>query len=404
MQDVKNIKQLLVGADCSRTANVQALDKNLTSTYFGNGEIVVTDASGKVLTTTTATKAIDRIFIKQRASEGDGVYTSVEIPGKAITGYYGEFYTAPEEQVSTLTNPSINYDKETTYWLKVLPVLNPNRRDTFVFSWRSGKTVPTQAQILVGLANSINLKGSYDKLLRIKAEVTYDGAITALANRAVVTTGSKTITSVAHAITVIGTLIDIDGVIYEVATIPSVDTLTLTSPFVGASKANAVISSVDDATTDEFNLVITGLPFEFEEGMWNYEKGKFTISLSEDFETQFVTTTKASKGCGTYEEIREMEYYTKNFFGNDLKHHPIYPVKYLYDSAKTKCYDKITITWENTETRNIAGNDIQSGAVVIAIPINAAQGDDATLGIAPVLNKYIVTEHLIGTAITLPTV
>ena len=400
MQDVKNIKQLLVAGDINRTSSVQALDKNLTSTYFVNGEVVITDPSGKVLSTTTAVKAVDRIFIKQRASEGDGVYPAVEIPGKAITGYYAEFYTAPKEQVSTLTNPSIFKATETTYWLKVLPVLNPNRRDTFVFSWRSGKVAnPTQAQILVGLANNINLKGSYDKLLRIKAEVTYDGAVTAIVGSAVVTTGSKTVTLTSHGITVIGTLVDIDGVIYEVAAIPSVNVLTLTAPFVGASKANAVISSVTDNTDDTFNLVITGLPFIFEEGEWNYEKGKFTISLSEDFETQFITTTRASRGCGTYEEIREMEYYTKNFFGNDLKQHPIYPVKYLYDSVKTKCYDKITITWENTETRNIAGNDIQSGALVIALPVNAGQADGGTTTIEEVLNAYIVTSFGFGKAI-----
>ena len=403
MQDVKNIKKLLIAGDISRTANVQALDKNLTSTYFVNGEIVVTDPAGVVLTSATALKSVDRIFIKQRASEGDGVYVA-EVHGKSITGYFCKQYVTASEQVSTLTNPSISLVKENTYWVKVTPIHTPLRRDTQVFSWRSGFSVPTQLDVLVGLADNINLKGSYDSLLRIKAEVAYNGNITPLNDTtSTVTHGSKTVTSVNHGITTLGTYIDIDGVIYKVAGIPGLNTLTLSCPYIGVSKVNAVISSVDiplAGADTSANLVITGLPYEFKEGMWNYDKAKFVVGVSEDIETQF-TTVASTRGSGTYEEVREMEYYTKNFFGNDLKHHPIYPVDYLYDSEKNQCYDLVTITWENTETRNIAGNDIQMGAVVIAIPTGAVQGDTGTSSIIEVLNKYVVTEHGIGSAITL---
>lgn len=401
MQDVKNIKKLLVAANCGRTGSVQALDKNLTTTYLGNGEIVITNPLGVVLTDVTATKAVDRIFLKQRASEGDGVYVA-ELHGKSITGYYKQAYTVAREQVSTLTNPSINKAKETTYWVKVTPIHTPLRRDTQVFSWRSGLvSVPNYSDILVGLAANINLKGSYDKLLRIKAEVTYTGAIAAVAGITFsVITGNKSVTSsAAHGLTA-GAYISIAGKIYKIESVPTTTTLVLSSPYIGVSNAAIAVSTVTDASTTGFSLVITGLPYEFKEGMWNYDKAKFEVGVSEDIETQF-TTVASSKGCGTYEEVREMEYYTKNFFGNDLKHHPIYPVDYLYDSLKTNTYDLVTITWENTETRNIAGNDIQMGAVVIAIPVGAAQGDAATNGIVTVLNNYIVTEHGIGTTITL---
>ena len=83
MVDVKNIQHFHVVKDCTRTANVQIRDKFNTTTYLGNGECVITDPQGNVLTTTTALKSVPSILIHTRALKGDGIYTT-EIKGSAI--------------------------------------------------------------------------------------------------------------------------------------------------------------------------------------------------------------------------------------------------------------------------------------------------------------------------------
>ena len=69
--DVKNVKQVFIAANCARTASVQIYDNANATTYLGNGEVVIVDPQGNVLSNTTALKAVEYIQIVQRARTGD---------------------------------------------------------------------------------------------------------------------------------------------------------------------------------------------------------------------------------------------------------------------------------------------------------------------------------------------
>jgi len=411
MGTIQNIKQVLIGANCGRTPGVQIWDPSLPDTYLGNGEIVITAPNGVVLDNTVSAADVDRIFIQQRGSINGAkntVYRSVELPGKMITGYYCEKQKNATEQSSILGFngvsgiTSINLVANTLYYIKVIPLFTRGIRNPETFAWKSGNIIPTEADVLLGIADAINTKKSYDKLLKITASVLTNSTITAVAGTGVISEGSKVLTISGAGITtaIAGNVVKIDGNSYLIDEVKSPTEIKLSMPFQGTSVTNASIDYIEDKTDGDWGLKIDGLEYEFEAGFYNYNIAKFNLTVSSDINSKFVTTS-GDRGSGTYKQVADEEWNAKNAFGNNKKVHPQIPIDYKYDVNSADVYDLITITWENTETKNIDGNTIHSGAVLIAIPVGADQGDSGSTSIIEVLNKYIVTEHGIGKPITL---
>lgn len=415
MIDTKNIKEVFVLKDCNRTANVQIWDKNNATTYLGNGECVITDPSGKVLDTTTAVKSVDRIFLHTRSSQGDDVARSVELPGSAITGLFCENYAAATEQISylgyngTSGNIDVNLVADTLYWIKVISKHTSHCRDVETFSWKSGYSTPTAADVVLRLAQSINIKGGvngYDPTLRIQAEALTDATSVAIVPTGTVTTGSKTVTFSAAVTTLaVGDVLTIATVPYLVEKVISTTQVQINMPYQGASASGVALAEVPK--TDNWGLKITGLPYEFIPGKYNYRIASFELTTSEDIASEF-SITAHNRGKGTFKQVAELEWYCKNYQGNDKKVDPegLRPIEYKYEytyavDGSAETYDLVTITWKNRETETIHGNTVQEGSVVLAIPVGAGQGDGGTTTIEEVLNKYIVTEWGIGTAISL---
>lgn len=416
MIDVKNIKEVFVAKDCDRTATVQITDPGAPTTYFGNGEMVITDPQGNVLTTTTAIKAVDRIFVHTRSLSGSDTYRSVEIPGSAITGFFCENYTVSNEQVSTIGyngvagNFGVNLAADTLYWVKVISKWNPHCRNVETFGYKSGNVTPTLGDVVLGIASKINLKGGtqgYDETLKIKATVLTDAAPVAIAATGKVTRGSKYVQLSADVATLeAGDAITIATVPYQVDRVVSLRSIKLSSPYQGDSDTAAALAKVPK-DSGNWGMAIEGLEYEFEAGQYNYKMCSFELTPSEDIVSQFVTTP-SFRGKGTYKQVAELEWYCKNFQGNDAKVDAMgaRPINYKYDTplsvdGTAETFDLVTITWQNTETKTVSGNTTQEGSVVLALPVGAGQVSGGTDTIAEVLNKYIVTEWGVGTAITL---
>lgn len=412
MVDVKNIQHFHVVKDCTRTANVQIRDKFNTTTYFGNGECVITDPQGNILTTTTALKSVPSILIHTRALKGDGIYTT-EIKGSAIKDFICENYTVSNEQTSILgyngTSGTIvaNLVADTLYWVKVISKYNPGRRIVNTFSYKSGSTTPTVADIALGIVGQINTKGGikgYDETLKIKASVLTDSTPTAITATGTVYTGSKLVTlSAATSTLVAGDCITIATVPYMVARVLSTTKIELNMPYQAVSATGVALAELSKAAGN-WGIKIEGLPYEFVPGEWNYRMCKFELAVSEDITSVF-TTTQAYRGVGTYKQVADIEWHTKNFFGNNYKVDPmgLRPIHYHYDAplsvdGENETFDLITIRWEDVSAINF-GHNVQEGSVTLAIPVGAGQADGGTNTIEEVLNKYIVTEYGVGTSI-----
>lgn len=412
MVDVKNIQQFHVVKNCARTANVQIRDKFNTTTYFGNGECIITDPQGNVLTSTTALKSVPSILVHTRALKGDSVYTT-EIKGSAIKDFFCENYVAANEQTSILgyngTSGTIvaNLAADTLYWVKVISKYNPGRRIVNTFSYKSGTTTPTVADIALGIAGQINSKGGvkgYDETLRIKASVLTDGTPTAIAATGTVYTGSKLVKlSAATTTLVAGDCITIATVPYMVAEVLSTTKIKLNMPYQAVSATGVALAEISKAAGN-WGLKIEGMKYEFVPGEWNYRMCKFELAVSEDITSVF-TTTQAYRGVGTYKQVADIEWHTKNFLGNNYKVDPqgLRPIHYHYDAplsvnGEAETFDLITIRWEDVDSNNF-GHNVHEGSLTLAVPVGAGQADGGTNTIEEVLNKYIVTEYGVGTSI-----
>lgn len=402
--DISNFKEIIVAKDCARTANVQVWDPNAATTYLGNGEVVITDAQGNILDN-TVTKAVDRIFIKSRSAVGDGTLSSVELRGQDITGFYCENYAAASEQKVELGyngsagNASINLAADTLYWFKLIPLFKRGDRSPETFAWRSGATAPTSADVLAGLAANLNIKGKEDKLLRVKAYVETDSAVTAgVGTTAAVVTGSKYVTFAAvHGLTG-GEFLVINSKVYVVDEVKSTTQIVLNQPYLDASNAAIAVSSVDDESTGNWGLTLEGLPYEFKAGLYNYNKAKFEVNFPPTLFNTKPVITNADRGVGTYEQVRDMEWKLKGYKGEVVKTMLPYQIDRPLETdgvVSTETYDLVTITFKNNSTTNFDGYVVHEGAVVIAIPVGAGQGDGGTTTIEEVLNQYIVTAYAV---------
>lgn len=410
--DISNFKEIIIAKDCIRTPNVQVWDPNAVTTYLGNGEVVITDAKGTVLSNTTAVKAVDRIFIKSRSHVGDGTMSSVELRGQDITGFYCEKYAAASEQKvelgynGTIGNADINLVADTLYWFKLIPLFKRGERNPETFSWRSGFTTPTAADVLTGLSANLNIKADYDKLLRVTSYVETDSVSASIGVTGAVVKGSKFVTcSGAHSL-VGGKLLVINSKVYVVEEVRSTTQFVLNQPYLDNSNAAIAIASVTDKSTGNWGLTIEGLPYEFEAGMYNYNKAKFEVIFPVSLFNTKPVITPADRGVGTYEQVRDIEWKLKGLKGEPVKTNLPYPIIRKLDTdavATNETYDLVTITFKNNSTTNFDGYVIHEGAVVIAIPVGAGQGDGGTTTLEEVLNKYIVTEYQVpgATAIAL---
>lgn len=411
--DIKNYKEIIVAKDCARTANVQVWDPNAATTYLGNGEVVITDAAGNILTSTTAVKAVDKIFIKYRDHIGDGTLSTMEIRGEDITGFYCENYAVASEQKieigynGSAGNADIEALANTTYWFKLIPLFKRGDYSPETFSWYSGSSVPEVADILQGLASNLNVKRIEDKLLKVKAYVETDSsAVSGVGTTAAVITNSKYVTFAAvHGLTG-GELLTINSKVYKVDTVLSTTKIVLDQPYLDASDPVAVVSSVTDKSTGNWGMTIEGLPYEFKAGFYNYNKAKFDYNFPPEWFNTKPVFTAAERGIGTYEQVRELEWNGVSRKGKNKLFHSQYPVdRYINtDSVATdETYDLVTITFLNDSTKNIDGNVNHFGSITLAIPVGAGQGDGGTNTLEEVLNKYIVTEYAVpgATAIAL---
>jgi len=420
MFDVKSIRQLFVATNCARTANVQITDVNNATTYLGNGEVVIVNPQGVVLSDSTALKAVEYIRIVQRAAVGDSVYISAPIYGKNVTGFSCGVYTAATEKVVTVgyngTSGTIANTLAVDLFYSVK--LNPHRNDPMCsfkpksFSYKADTiTVPTQSEVANGIAKRIAYDTQGDSNFSVKVEVLTDSTPTGSTSGALtVTKGStlvKAVTDIDNGGMVAGDYMLISGVAYKVESInTTANYAILEYPYQGASgtvaDGSASFISAANATNaaSKWGIRITAEAFTFDTAYPVYRKENFTVTSSTYLATP-VVVTEATNGIGTYQDVYTAEWHAKTFFGNRSKLDKNVPTNYVGDTKTTETYDLVTINWINEETANIEGRTFQSGSIQLAIAVGADQGDGGTTTIKETLNKYIVTEWGFGSAISL---
>lgn len=151
-------------------------------------------------------------------------------------------------------------------------------------------------------------------------------------------------------------------------------TITLDANVVEASGTYAASTSdievIPAATAanaaTNWGLYFKGRALKFDAGKFKYSKVVFDVTTNEAFGSTLVTTsTEATKGNGSYQEVAEVEWLLRGNRGETFRVAD-YPVTYTANAISGKTYDTIVIDYTNDNARDIQGKVYSFASIIIA--------------------------------------
>lgn len=391
-----SVMNLLIGKKLTRTVNVQITDSS-AATYLADGEVVVTDASGTVLDTTTVlTKP--SVFIVQGQGATKPLIWSDEIFRTSVTQFEGQAYDAATVQIDY-----IGYDSVTN--LGAIDVINDNDyvielfdldSTTFgtlgysKFGFYTSDGSATQQEIALGLTESLftNTRDLYFPAILI--EMVTDGTYVAATSTHTLVNGSPNVVAAGANTVVAGDLIrvttntDLIGVYYVEAkgttAFPGAgaNDYRLNYPYQGASVAGATVFRNTVAPVG-YGIRVTGrAPYWIAPNLTTYHVNRWRTTLKRAGSTPVVKEQDATEGSGEYEQIANLEYF---LIGNEGFSHrdgqfPHFPVR--ANAESTAEYGIITLAHSRKEGGQITENPRAFKQLMIAFNGVGGHGTSAS--------------------------
>jgi hypothetical protein len=401
----------------SRTASLAATQ--VTASSIADGEVVVTDAAGKILTSSTAATAKEIVVVQGQGASKPLIKSDVIKLGK-VSSYSGKGAVAAVEQVSYIgyngnAGTSIDALASNLYFAR-LNMLNEqntygNRTMYLNFKYETGITT-SQKDVATGLfKNAITIKTAEQMY---KFERIADGTKTAAtaatsgtsksifvvasgttAPTATVAKGSKTVTftTAANILSVnfiVGDIIELNGVAYIIASLGTTGTtkyvVTLDTAYQGADAtlAASVVKFWNTADPVNWGIKVTGVAKSYIPGVLRYYKVRFGLSLK-DFGATTLTepgtspAVGANEGSGTTEQIQELEWFCQGTSGK-LYRISVPPAIFIANAAPYLAYNggtanvgfaTITVNFFDQDP-GVIGQTLQSPkSLIIAAPSTA---------------------------------
>jgi hypothetical protein len=413
MANLNLVNRVLIG-DGTNTGGVTSLPQ------MQAGDLFLVDEAGNVITTTAAAVALSK-FSKVRVASGIGsgeVILSSPIQGNYVSTFQGKAYTAPVQQVTYVGyNPialsgSIGADASSDYRLRVL-IKDTNwvsgmRQTMSDYHYVSGATGNSQAAAAASvlcqyLQKDYGVNYMYNKVL---VERVSDGSQTALAANAAVINGSKTVTIVAHTLSV-GNTIRLAGVTYVVAAVVSANVITLDYPYSGATGTITAGTTVATqaglvATPVNWGFKITGIAqtsrldkgaaSNVDEYEWIVFDASYGKTTDRDF-TSIATTTTTTlglPGIGFWKQVRDREEAAKGYWGDTSKRR-FDDFRISTNTVVGTNYVQVQISHEIYVSGDFQGTYREPLQTEIYMPTGSAQATVSGDNFSAILNGFLST-------------
>ena len=413
---------LVIGKNISRTGSLAATQ--VTASSIADGEVVVTDAAGKILDSTTVLSAKEVVVVQGQGSTKPLIKSDVIKLGK-VSSYSGKGAVAAVEQVSYIgynTNAGTSIDAlASNLYFARLNMLNEqntygNRTMYLNFKYETGVTT-SQKDVATGLfKNAITIKTAEQMY---KFERIADGTRTAVtsiatssttksvfvvasgttAPTATVAKNSKTVTfttasNISSVNFIVGDIIELNGVAYIIASLGTTGSasyvITLDTAYQGADATLAAAAIKFWNTTDPVNwgIKVTGVAKSYIPGVLRYYKVRFGLSLK-DFGATTLTepgtspAVIANEGSGTTEQIQELEWFCQGTSGK-LYRISVPPAIFIANAvtylASNPGFATITINFFDQDP-GVIGQTLQSPkSLIIGAPCTAVKGGAGSVG------------------------
>lgn len=411
----------LVGKRISRTSGLAATQVSPSS--IAAGEVVVTDAAGKILDSTTVLTAKEIVVVQGQGSTKPLIKSDVIKLGKLIS-YKGKKTAAAVEQVSYIgyngTSGSIDAITSNLYFARIAML---NEQNTFGnrvmyenFKYETG-TSTSQKAVAQGLwLDAINIKNA-EQMYRFEricdgTQADWTGSATGMT----FTKGSNTVafTSSGSASTgtiAVGDVIRVagQGVYIATSAASAGASFTIDGKFQGttgeytggttaASQAGIV------ATPVNWGIRVTGVAKTYIVGIFRYYKVRFGLQLK-DFGATTLTepgtspAVGASEGQGTTEQIQDLEWMSQGVDGKIYRTDPMLPVINVANAISNLGSDvgfaQLILKFYDNEPLPIGETAKSPKMLVIAAPESAFSSssvgtnfDGAATSVADVLDEF----------------
>lgn len=431
LQNVSNHKQLLIAKNIERSANLAGA--TVTPALLADGEVVVTDLAGRILTTTTAAAGtVQFVQVVQGQGATKPLIKSNPIP-KAVFSARAQQYVPATQQESY-----VGYVSATTGTGTIeLPAVGTSviLRNTFKTNFYQFSDKLMESVVGYKVTASDTTSTLVDKLTKYAIQdvqryvnipysvervnsSTTEAVGTGTGTNFIFTKGSAAVTWTGTATNLpVGTYFrlatGVTNAIYKVAT-KSSTSLTLDVPFQGATNTVAAVATlqvVTPVTTSGTAGAGWGIRFKgraqaiFGVNTFRYEVSKF-VTTAQNFGATTVNSAYVvpTEGSGVYEQIAEEEFFFQLGEGmHDNALIQIPPVTMRSNVELTGTYSILDIEFANQSgTMSIINNPVARKQVRIAANIlggiatdaqanvvtSGVTGSEAT-GIREVLNAFI---------------
>jgi hypothetical protein len=416
LQNVSNHKQLLIAKNIPRTANLAGAVA--TPSNLADGEVVVTDLAGRILTITTAALGtVQSVVIVQGQGATKPLIKSNPIPKSVFSARVQEYVPAAQ-QVSNvgyngtsgnIVNPGVG----TSIILR-----NTFKTNFYQFSDKLMESIVgyrvTAADTILTIADALTKRAIQDvqKYVNIPFKVeresngtygTTTASVAATKSSSVLTgTGVGTANPVGTRVR-IGASNASTTPVY-VVTAASANSITIDTAYQGATATVNVYTNTVAPTA--IGIQFTGLPqAKFAPNIFRYETSKFVTTATNFSTTEVINAAQVpTEGSGVYEQIAEEEFFFQlgeGMHDNALIQVP--PVTMRSNVELTGTYSILDIEFANQSgTMSFINNPMARKQVRIAANIlggiatdaqanvvtSGVTGSEAT-GIREVLNAFV---------------
>jgi len=428
---VKNLQEVLVGKNISRTPNVQITDPTNTTTYIADGEIVALNSAGQILTTAMTYSTSPYIQIAQRS--GNNVIVSNKIYGNKLFTYTGTGTDAQgTEQITHIgyngTTGSLDTSGANDFYLTITP-----NQDDMQWSEQKQKNVTLATKASVGTSQLILAKAIVANVMK---KYTIDGipvtaAMLNSANAAasasqgqtlavvhgsnvIVYAGAPTVVPATGAMLRIGATNSLDGSTVPVYTVrdahPTIaNAFILDQPFAGPS--NSALAATDHgyiaAPGADYGIRFTGKNLPFTLDFFKFKRVNFTVQMQGFGTTPLTRTQNTTYGQGDGRLCAEEESFCKGFQGAlnrmtvplpaitiDSNYNTTTSINTTYADAfvtATQLYETVQIAFYGENLHTTTPSVKMPETIKLFLVPAAAQNKAATNGILTALDAWMIT-------------